>query len=86
VHVAQDAGGRTGVHKHGGIEPLLVLEGEVELRTATATPSRLRTGDADLVLPETPLVAVNAAASVSAFLVMLATPDGRPIQSTAEPP
>jgi quercetin dioxygenase-like cupin family protein len=73
-------------HMHGGIEPTYVIEGTIELKVAGRPVERLGPGDGDTVLPDTPLLITNVGSSVARVLVMLATPEGRPVQSSASPP
>ena len=73
-------------HMHGGIEPTYVIEGTIELKVAGRAVERLGPGDGDTVLPDTPLLITNVGSTVARVLVMLATPDGRPVQSSASPP
>ena len=73
-------------HMHGGIEPTYVIEGTIELKVAGRPVERLGPGDGDTVLPDTPLLITNVGSTVARVLVMLATPEGRPVQSSASPP
>ncbi len=73
-------------HMHGGIEPTYVIEGTIELKIAGRGVKRLGPGDGDTVLPDTPLSITNVGSTVARVLVMLATPEGRPVQSSASPP
>ena len=71
---------------HGGIEPTYVIEGTIELKIAGRAAERLGPGDGDTVLPDTPLLLTNVGSTIARVLVMLATPDGKPVQSSASPP
>ena len=73
-------------HMHGGIEPTYVIEGAIELKVAGRPAEHLGPGDGDTVLPDTPLLITNVGSTVARVLVMLATPEGRPVQSSASPP
>jgi quercetin dioxygenase-like cupin family protein len=73
-------------HMHGGVEPTYVIEGTIELKVAGRAGQRLEPGDGDTVLPDTPLLITNVGSAVARVLVMLATPEGRPVQSSASPP
>ena len=73
-------------HMHGGIEPTYVIEGTIELKIAGRAVERLGPGNGDTVLPDTPLSITNVGSTVARVLVMLATPEGRPVQSSASPP
>ena len=73
-------------HMHGGVEPTYVIEGTIELKVAGRAVQRLGPGDGDTVLPDTPLLITNVGSTVARVLVMLATPEGRPVQSSASPP
>jgi quercetin dioxygenase-like cupin family protein len=73
-------------HMHGGVEPTYVIEGTIELKVAGRAAKRLGPGDGDTVLPDTPLLITNVGSTVARVLVMLATPEGRPVQSSASPP
>ena len=73
-------------HMHGGIEPTYVIEGTIDVKIAGRPAERLGPGDGDTVLPDTPLLITNVGSAVARVLVMLATPDGRPVQSSASPP
>lgn len=73
-------------HMHGGIEPTYVIEGTIELKIAGRPAERLGPGAGDTVLPDTPLLLTNVGSTLARVLVMLATPEGRPVQSSASPP
>jgi len=73
-------------HMHGGIEPTYVIEGTIELRIRGKPVRRLSAGEADTVLPDTPLLITNVGPTIARVLVMLATPAGKPVQSPADPP
>ena len=73
-------------HMHGGIEPTYVIEGTIELKVAGRPAERLGPGQGDTVLPSTALLITNVGSTVARVLVMLATPEGRPVQSSASPP
>jgi quercetin dioxygenase-like cupin family protein len=73
-------------HMHAGIEPTYVIEGTIELKVAGRPAERLGPGEGDTVLPDTPLLITNVGSTVARVLVMLATPEGRPVQSSASPP
>jgi quercetin dioxygenase-like cupin family protein len=73
-------------HMHGGIEPTYVIDGTIELKVAGRPAVRLGPGDGDTVLPDTPLLLTNVGPTIARVLVMLATPDGKPVQSSASPP
>lgn len=73
-------------HMHGGIEPTYVIEGTIELWVAGRSPERLGSGDGETVLPDTPLLITNVGSTLARVLVMLATPEGRPVQTSASPP
>jgi len=66
--------------------PTYVIDGTIELKVAGRAVERLGPGDADTVLPETPLLVTNVGSTVARVLVMLATPDGKPVQSSASAP
>lgn len=73
-------------HMHGGVEPTYVIEGTIELKVAGRSARRLGPGDGDTVLPDTPLLITNVGSTVARVLVMLSTPEGRPVQTSASPP
>ena len=73
-------------HMHGGVEPTYVIEGTIELKVAGRPAERLGPGEGDTVLPDTPLLITNVGSTIARVLVMLATPEGRPVQSSASPP
>ena len=73
-------------HMHGGIEPTYVIDGTIELKLAGRAAERLGPGQGDTVLPDTPLLLTNVGSTIARVLVMLATPDGKPVQSSASPP
>ena len=73
-------------HMHGGVEPTYVIEGTIELKVVGRAAQRLEPGDGETVLPDTPLLITNVGSTVARVLVMLATPEGRPVQSSASPP
>src|SRR6266850_671730 len=71
---------------HGDVEPTYVIEGTIELKVAGRGARRLGPGDGDTVLPDTPLLITNVGSTVARVLVMLSTPEGRPVQTSASPP
>lgn len=73
-------------HMHGGVEPMYVVEGTIELRVAGRGTKRLGPGDGDTVLPDTPLLVTNVGSVVARVVVMLATPDGKPVQTQTDAP
>jgi len=86
VLVVLQPGAAVPPHMHGGVEPTYVIEGTIELRVAGRAPVRLAAGNGETVLPDTPLLITNVGPTVARVLVMLATPDGKPVQSSASPP
>lgn len=86
VLVVLQPGAAVPPHMHGGVEPTYVIEGTIELKVAGRAPERLAAGSGDTVLPDTPLLITNVGPTVARVLVMLATPDGKPVQSSASPP
>lgn len=74
--VTLQSGGRTAAHKHGGLEVVVVLEGAVQLRTATAPVQTLTAGQGAFVLPNTALQATNNGTGVAKFLGFRVTKDG----------
>jgi dienelactone hydrolase/quercetin dioxygenase-like cupin family protein len=73
-------------HMHGGVEPTYVIEGTVELRVKGQPVERLAAGQGDTVLPDTPLLLTNVGTTVARVLVMLATPNGKPVQTQTDAP
>jgi dienelactone hydrolase/mannose-6-phosphate isomerase-like protein (cupin superfamily) len=73
-------------HMHGGVEPTYVIEGTVELKVKGKPVERLTAGQGDTVLPDTPLLLTNVGTTVARVLVMLATPNGKPLQTQTDSP
>ncbi len=82
VMVVMAPGATLAAHKHGGVEPALMIDGTIDLLVAGKAPARLKAGDADTVLPDTVVSAINVGTAPARFLVMLATPPGKAIQSS----
>ena len=81
VMVVMAPGATLAAHKHGGVEPALMIDGSIDLLVAGKAPQRMKAGDADTVPPDTVVSAINAGAVPARFLVLLATPPGKAIQS-----
>jgi hypothetical protein len=71
---------------HRGVEPTYVIEGTIEMKVAGSAAKRLGPGGGETVLPDTPLLITNVGSTIARVLVMLATPDGKPLQTSANPP
>ena len=82
--VTLGSGGRTAAHKHGGLEVVVVLEGTLELRTATAAPQTLAAGQGAFVLPNTTLQALNKGTGTAKFLAFFVTKDGEAFSTTVD--
>jgi dienelactone hydrolase/quercetin dioxygenase-like cupin family protein len=73
-------------HMHGGVEPTYVIEGTVELKVKGKPVERLAAGQGDTVLPDTPLLLTNVGTTVARVLVLLATPNGKAVQTQTDAP
>ena len=74
--VTVQPGGRSAAHMHSGIEGVLVLDGNVLVRTAGHDPVSLVKGQGFYILPKTPIQLINVGGSVARTLVYSISPDG----------
>ena len=82
--VTLSAGGRTAAHKHGGLEVVVVLEGTIELRTATGGAQTLAAGQGAVVFPNTALQALNKGTGTAKFLAFFVTKDGEAFSTNVD--
>lgn len=73
--------GRSAAHMHSGIEGVLVLEGNVLVRTAGHAPANLSKGQGFYILPNTPIQLINVGDAVARTLVYSISPDGAPFST-----
>jgi hypothetical protein len=73
-------------HSHGGIEAMLALAGRLDLRVKGKPVHALTARVGDAVDPDTALAGRSSGAETSYSLVILATPEGKAVQSPAEAP
>lgn len=69
--------GRTSAHKPGGLESVVLLEGNLEVRVQGASPKTLATGQGTHVTAGTPLQVRNTASSAAKFLAYFITAEGQ---------
>src|SRR3954470_5838914 len=79
--VAVQPGGRSAAHMHSGIEGVLVLEGQVLVRTAGNTPASLAPGQGFYILPKVPVQLINVGGGVARTLVYSISPEGAPFST-----
>ncbi|HYK99543.1 MAG TPA: cupin domain-containing protein [Candidatus Acidoferrales bacterium] len=79
--VTVQPGGRSAAHMHSGIEGVLVLEGEVLVRTAGHAPVDLLKGSGFHILPKTPIQLINVGGTLARTIVYSITPDGAPFST-----
>ena len=79
--VTVQPGGRSAAHMHSGIEGVLVLEGNVLVRSAGHAPVELLKGSGFSILPKTPIQLINVGGTVARTLVYSITPDGAPFST-----
>jgi hypothetical protein len=73
--------GRSAAHMHSGIEGVLVLEGNVLVRSAGHAPANLTKGQGFYILPNTPIQLINIGDTVARTLVYSISPDGAPFST-----
>jgi hypothetical protein len=73
-------------HSHGGIEAMLALAGRLDLRVKGKPVHALTARVGDAVEPDTALAGRSSGTETSYSLVILATPEGKAVQSPAEAP
>jgi quercetin dioxygenase-like cupin family protein len=69
--------GRTSAHKHGGLETLVLLEGNVEVRAQGASPKTLAKGEGTYVAAGTPLQIRNTGNTAAKLLAYFVTAEGQ---------
>ena len=74
--VTVQPGGRSAAHMHSGIEGVLVLEGDVLVRSAGQAPVNLAKDRGFYILPKTPIQLINVGGTVARTLVYSISPDG----------
>ena len=79
--VTVQPGGRSAAHMHSGIEGVLVLEGNVLVRSAGHAPANLVKGQGFYILPNTPIQLINVGGTVARTLVYSISPDGAPFST-----
>lgn len=73
--------GRSAAHMHSGIEGVLVLEGNVLVRSAGHAPANLAKGQGFYILPNTPIQLINVGDTLARTLVYSISPDGAPFST-----
>ena len=66
---------------HSGIEGVLVLEGNVLVRSAGHGPANLTKGQGFYILPNTPIQLINVGNTIARTLVYSISPDGAPFST-----
>ena len=79
--VVVQSGGRSSAHMHSGIEGVLVLEGQVLVRSGGNAPASLVTGQGFVILPKTPVQLINVGSGVARTLVYSISPEGAPFST-----
>lgn len=79
--VTVEPGGRSAAHMHSGIEGVLVLEGNVLVRSAGHGPANLTKGQGFYILPNTPIQLINVGNTLARTLVYSISPDGAPFST-----
>jgi quercetin dioxygenase-like cupin family protein len=69
--------GRTSAHRHGGLESVVLLEGNVEVRVQGASPKTLATGQGTHIAAGTPLQIRNTGTSAARLLAYFVTAEGQ---------
>jgi quercetin dioxygenase-like cupin family protein len=79
--VTVQPGGRSAAHIHSGIEGVLVLDGQVRVRTAGHAPADLKAEQGFYILPQTPIQLINIGSTVARTLVYSISPEGAPFST-----
>ena len=79
--VVVQSGGRSSAHMHSGIEGVLVLEGQVLVRSGGNAPASLITGQGFVILPKVPVQLINIGSGVARTLVYSISPEGAPFST-----
>jgi quercetin dioxygenase-like cupin family protein len=79
--VTLERAGRTAAHLFGGLQAMFVLEGSVVLRAAGKPVRTLAAGDGVFHTADTRLQELNGSPTVTRFLELLTTADGRPFET-----
>lgn len=73
--------GQSAAHKHSGFEAVLVLEGTIQIRTASSAPLTLQKGQGFSILPNVPIQLFNVGTTMARTLVYSLTADGLPFST-----
>jgi uncharacterized RmlC-like cupin family protein len=76
--------GRSAAHMHSGIEGVLVLGGNVLVRSGGHDPVTLTKGQGFYILPKTPVQLINVGSTVARTLVYSISPDGAPFSTPVD--
>jgi len=79
--VVVQSGGRSSAHMHSGIEGVLVLEGQVLVRSGGNAPASLVPGQGFVILPKVPVQLINVGSGVARTLVYSISPEGAPFST-----
>lgn len=82
--VTVQPGGRSAAHMHSGIEGVLVLDGNVLVRSGGHDPANLTTGQGFYILPKTPIQLINVGTTVARTLVYSISPEGAPFSTPVD--
>jgi uncharacterized RmlC-like cupin family protein len=82
--VTVQPGGRSAAHMHSGIEGVLVLGGNVMVRSGGHDPVTLAKGQGFYILPKTPVQLINVGSTVARTLVYSISPDGAPFSTPVD--
>ena len=73
--------GQSAAHKHPGFETVLVLEGTIQIRTASSGPQTLQKGQGFSILHNVPIQLFNVGTTMARTLVSSLTADGLPFST-----
>jgi quercetin dioxygenase-like cupin family protein len=82
--VTVQAGGRSSAHMHSGVEGVLVLEGQVLVRSGGNAPASLGTSQGFVILPKVPVQLINVGDGIARTLVYSISPEGAPFSTELE--
>ena len=81
VEVKVQQAGQSAAHKHSGFGAVLVLEGTIQIRTASSAPMTLQKGQGFSIVPNVPIQLFNVGTTMARTLVYSLTVDGLPFST-----